>query len=33
MAGKLGKELIKIWELINEIHCTLKIITPSEKSN
>lgn len=33
MAGELGKELIKIRKLINEIHYTLKIITPSEKSN
>lgn len=32
MAGELGKELIKIWEFINEIHHTLKIITPSEMS-
>lgn len=33
MAGELYKEFIKIWKLINEIYCTLEIITPSEKSN
>lgn len=31
MAGELHKELIIIWKLINEIYCTLKIITSSEK--
>lgn len=31
MARELHKELIIIWKLINEIYCTLKIITSSEK--